>query len=358
MIELSKNICAGKMQPVPERYSKLMQRAVTALLEQDQNARSSANRFLDWYTSAREKIREAELALRGGVGGGRAVDGRRDGAGAVDGRTVPAGGDRAASGRDLRAGREGERQMRGAKTEDRERWGGGGQSAATMVLVADERKADTEHRRERETERERERERERQRCERVRDREREEDDAKNGQRGGRGADWRHDKGDDGGQKSSRAQEVAEKGREDADAGRVRPNGNSNGMPDGKCDPGRRAEREREPAAREREGPVRRRGEEGDANMGRVHCYDSGRQDEGRDEAGRRGGGGEGTEHGSRHPHVRERAREDRGGSKGSSGAPRRGDRELEHERMGAGEREDRIKAAIAAAQSGQLRAVA
>ena len=65
------------MQPLPMRYSKLMHRAVSALLEHDQNARSSAKRFLDWYTSARDKIREAELALRGGVGEGADVDGRR-----------------------------------------------------------------------------------------------------------------------------------------------------------------------------------------------------------------------------------------------------------------------------------------
>ncbi len=72
LVELSKNICAGNMKPVPGRYSKLMQRAVTALLEQDQSIRPSAKRFLDWYAMAREKIREAENVGGGRGGGGHA----------------------------------------------------------------------------------------------------------------------------------------------------------------------------------------------------------------------------------------------------------------------------------------------
>ena len=68
LIELSKNICAGKMKPVPGQYSKLMKRAISALLERDQKTRPSANRFLDWYKSAREYIREAESARRSGGG--------------------------------------------------------------------------------------------------------------------------------------------------------------------------------------------------------------------------------------------------------------------------------------------------
>jgi len=82
LIELSKNICAGKMKPVPGQYSKLMKRAISALLERDQKTRPSANRFLDWYKSAREYIREAESAGRSGGGANgediRPSDGVRD----------------------------------------------------------------------------------------------------------------------------------------------------------------------------------------------------------------------------------------------------------------------------------------
>jgi hypothetical protein len=62
IIELSKNICAGKMNPLPMRYSKLIHRSVSALLEQDQNIRPSATKFLEWYAAAIVKNRDARSA--------------------------------------------------------------------------------------------------------------------------------------------------------------------------------------------------------------------------------------------------------------------------------------------------------
>lgn len=50
-----------------------MKRAISALLDQDQNTRPSARRFLDWYASAREYIREVETDGRGGKGEDRSV---------------------------------------------------------------------------------------------------------------------------------------------------------------------------------------------------------------------------------------------------------------------------------------------
>jgi hypothetical protein len=89
LIELSKNICAGRMKPVPERYSKLMKRAISALLERDQKTRPSANRFLDWYKSAREYIREAESAGPGGQGANRGDERPSDGVRNKDGPSGP-----------------------------------------------------------------------------------------------------------------------------------------------------------------------------------------------------------------------------------------------------------------------------
>ena len=74
LIELSKNICAGRMKALPARYSLLTQRAVTALLEQDQSIRPSANRFLDWYAAAKAKLRAAEAAVEEGARGHRGQD--------------------------------------------------------------------------------------------------------------------------------------------------------------------------------------------------------------------------------------------------------------------------------------------
>jgi len=149
------------MQPVPERYSKLMHRAINALLERDQKTRSSAKRFLDWYASAREKLREAELALRGGMDGGRDDDGRREGdrkhQDERNQRQNPQPPERDAPRRDSHAKREsnrredregdrGELEARNRRRGDPDREAGD----ATMIFPAAPRDLDAEQRRQRE----------------------------------------------------------------------------------------------------------------------------------------------------------------------------------------------------------------
>ena len=67
LVELAKNIVGGKYEPLPDRFSPVMQKAVRSLLCADQNKRPSAATLLAWLEE-----------VRGGAGGGREKSSRRE----------------------------------------------------------------------------------------------------------------------------------------------------------------------------------------------------------------------------------------------------------------------------------------